>query len=122
MTNNLKEILNDINLHKRNEISHSDPYPLYVVLKCLTGLDTLLLVNELNIRKNIDNEQAHTFLVGCIPKRKRYNKWLNKKGKNEDIELIMKYYNYSRTKATSVIDMFNESQLTSIKLAFKYDE
>jgi hypothetical protein len=84
MSTILTKLLNDINVNKQNvfrlEESPEDSsiYPLYVILKCLNGLDTILLVNELNIRRNITNLHAHDFLVSVIPKKKRYNPWIKK--------------------------------------------
>lgn len=125
MSHTLSELLNDINVSKKNLLrldeDSSSNYPLYVVLKCLNGLDTILLVNEINIRRNIDNTQIHDFLILAIPKKKRYNKWL-KSNTNPDIDLIMKFYNISRTKALVALNILTPEQLTDIKLRLNHDD
>lgn len=124
MSYTLPELLNDINLSKKNLLRISDDngyYPLYVILRCMNGLDTILLVNELNIRRNVISVHAHDFLIACVPKKKRYNKWLKKEA-NSDIDLIMKYYNFSRIKAMSALNILSKEQLTEIKIALNHDD
>jgi hypothetical protein len=117
----LPELLQDINVNKKNLLRTGDGsqinnYPLYVILLCMNGLDTLLVVNEINIRI-ISNLMAHDFLIAAIPKKKRYNKWL-KRETNSDIDLIMNFYNYSRSKAIVALAILTTEQITEIKTRY----
>ena len=116
MAHTLTELLNDINLNKKNIIRNSNDkkYSLYVVLKCLSGIDTLLLVNELNVRSGIDSDVAYDYLISVIPKRKRYNTWI-KSQTNLDIDLIMNVYSYSREKAVQALEILTPAQIKSIR-------
>jgi hypothetical protein len=116
MAHSLTDLLKDINVNKKNIIRNSEDkkYPLYSVLKCLNGIDTLLLVNELNLRTGIEPAVAYDYLISIIPRKTRYNKWI-KTQTNPDIDLIMEFYSYSRDKAVISLELLTPQQLTEIR-------
>ena len=61
-----------------------------------------------------NHRNKYDFLLNIIRPRKRYSKWL-KKSKNDNIDLIKKFYGYSYTKAKDVVDILSEDQIEHIR-------
>ncbi len=65
----LKEYLNSINYQKNNlmdtdDVAWEKKYPAYIVNKCLAPFgDTIMLVNEMNIRHHLNNKLQYNFLL-----------------------------------------------------------
>lgn len=76
--------------------------------------DTILIVNEMNKRQGLSKELHYKFLLYAISPKYRF-KQMAKKEKNEDVELIMGYYNYSYSKAVSALQLLTDEQLDQIK-------
>jgi hypothetical protein len=53
-------------------------------------------------------------LINIIRPRKRFSKWAKKK-EDSDLNLIMKYYDYSIDKAKSALAILSEEQIKMIK-------
>jgi len=117
----LFDIVNNITNGKTELIEEqlTAEYNPFMINKALSQYrDTALLVNELNIRFEMDIQMQYTFLFHVIPKRKRYSKW----NKNIDdtvlIDKIQRVYGYSYTKAKEVVPILkqHESYLDSLLL------
>ena len=116
----LKEYLNAINHSKKKLMDTEDEmwekkYPAFIVNKCLSAFqDTLMLVNEMNMRPHLDNKLQFDFLINSIRPRKSFAQWL-KASKIKDIEYVKEYYGYSHAKARSALEILTNSQLDYIK-------
>ena len=116
----LKEYLNAINHSKKKLMDTEDEmwekkYPAFIVNKCLSAFqDTLMLVNEMNMRPHLHNKLQFDFLINSIRPRKRFAQWL-KASKIKDIEYVKEYYGYSNEKAKSALDILDDEQLETIK-------
>ena len=116
----LRDYLNAINHSKKNLMDTEDEmwekkYPAFIVNKCLSAFqDTLMLVNEMNMRPHLDNKLQFDFLINSIRPRKRFAQWL-KASKIKDIEYVKEYYGYSNAKARSALEILTDSQLEYIK-------
>jgi hypothetical protein len=115
----LSEYLKAINYTKLDLIRDGDKdssaYPIFIIYACLAGIDTLLLVNEINTRSNASVVMVNDFLLAVVPKKKnRYNP-LEKRERNSNIELIMRVYNYNRQKAIAASNILTESQVNELK-------
>ena len=77
-------------------------------------MDTIMYANEMNRFNSLDYKLQYDFLLNIIRPRKRYSKWL-KKSKDDNIDLIKKFYGYSYTKAKDVIDILSEDQIEHIR-------
>ena len=77
-------------------------------------MDTIMYANEMNRFNSLDYKLQNDFLLNIIRPRKRYSKWL-KKSKNDNIDLIKKFYGYSYTKAKDVVDILSEDQIEHIR-------
>ena len=116
----LKEYLNAINYNKNKLMDTDDEmwerkYPAFIVNKCLSAFsETLMLVNEMNMRPHLDNKLQFDFLINSIRPRKRFAQWL-KASKIKDVEYVKEYYGYSHAKARSALEILTNSQLDYIK-------
>ena len=77
-------------------------------------MDTIMYANEMNQKNSLDHKLQYDFLLNIIRPRKRFSKWL-KKSKDDNIDLIKKFYGYSYTKAKDVVDILSEDQLKYIR-------
>ena len=120
MSYELKEYLKSINQTKENLMDSDDPmwekkyYP-FIINKCVAPFnDTIMLVNEMNMRHGLDKRLQFDFLLNSISKRKRFDKW-QKAEKSEDLEYVKQYFNYSYPKAVQALSILSPKQLNEIK-------
>jgi hypothetical protein len=76
--------------------------------------DTVLYANEMNINHHIDHRLQFDFFINIIRKRKRFSKWA-KPIELENLEVIKEYYGYSNEKAKSVLLLFSNDQIETLK-------
>tara|TARA_Y100000004_G_C8914518_1_gene412484 strand:- start:610 stop:1005 length:396 start_codon:yes stop_codon:yes gene_type:complete len=112
------DFINSINYSKKNLIEDKEDEKQYVPFIVNRGLgyfqDTILLANEMNVNCHVDNKMQYDFLKNTVRKRKRFSKWL-KAEDDEKLDIICKYFGYSRNVAKSVIDLFDSSAIEDIK-------
>ena len=90
-------------------------YPPFIVNKCVAPfLDTIHLVNEMNIHNHLDSKLQFDFLLNSLRSRDRYTPWLKAK-KIKNIEYVKEYYGYSNEKAKVALDVLNDEQIKTIK-------
>ena len=114
--------LNSINQGKDDLIGDSDDpvaaekaYNSFMTNRGLSFFpDTIMFANEMNLYYNADNKMKYDFFRLGIRKRKRFSKWW-KPEKNDDVEIIMLAYKYSKAKAQEVLQLFSREQLDSLK-------
>lgn len=120
MSYELKEYLNSINLTKENLMKSDDPmwekkyYP-FIINKCVAPFnDTIMLVNEMNMRHHLDTKLQYDFLLNTIRPKKRYAPWV-KADKLKNLDYVKEYYGYSNEKAKQALSILNDDQITTIK-------
>lgn len=114
--------LNSINITKTNLIEESadkqskeDEYNPYIVNRLMSlHPDTILYVNELNYYNFLPKRMQYEFLLYGIRPKKRWAKWI-KPDKSEDVELIKKYFGYSKKKAEEALEILSPEQIEEIK-------
>ena len=120
MAYELKEYLNSINLTKENLMDSDDPmwekrYAPFIINKCLAPFnDTIMLVNEINMRHHLDTKLQYDFLLNTIRSKKRYAPWV-KADKLKDLEYVKEYFGYSNAKAKVALSILDNEQITTIK-------
>lgn len=115
--NMLFEFLNSINHNKKNIMDDGNrkEYKPYVINKFLGGtIDTVLYANEMNMRYDMPIENQYAFLRSAIRPRKRFTKWL-KSPKEDKIETIKQYFDYSDVKAKAILDLIDGDELKEMK-------
>lgn len=120
MSYELKHYLNSVNHTKENLMDSDDPmwekkYPAYVVNRCLSPFhDTIMFVNEMNMRHHLDAKLQYDFLLNTIRSKKRFAPWV-KAEKLDDLDCIKEYYGYSNEKAKVALSVLNNEQIQTIK-------
>lgn len=90
-------------------------YNPFIVNKSLSyHVDCILFVNEINMHHQLDNKLQFDYYFHSLPKKKRYGKWI-KKHEDQNIELVIEYYNCSYSKAVEILKIINNNQLGLIK-------
>ena len=120
MAYELKHYLKSINETKENLLDSDDPmwtkkYSPYIINKCLAPFnDTIMLVNEMNMRHHLDSKLQYDFLLNTIRSKKRYAPWV-KASKLKDLEYVKEYFGYSNEKAKAALKILDNEQINTIK-------
>ena len=120
MSYELKHYLKSINETKENLLDSDDPmwtkkYSPYIINKCLAPFnDTIMLVNEMNMRHHLDSKLQYDFLLNTIRSKKRYAPWV-KASKLKDLEYVKEYFGYSNEKAKAALKILDNEQINTIK-------
>lgn len=116
---NFFDFLNSINDTKK-DLLKEDPQSEkeYVPFMVNRGLslfqDTIMYANEMNRFAGIPKDWQYDFYLKAVPKRKRFSKWHKKEAETEAIKIIMREYNYSSSKAASVLDLISADKIKSL--------
>ena len=120
MSYDLKHYLKSLNETKEHLLDSDDPmwekkYSPYIINKCLAPFnDTIMLVNEMNMRHHLDSKLQYDFLLNTIRSKKRYAPWV-KASKLKDLEYVKEYYGYSNEKAKAALKILDNEQINTIK-------
>ena len=122
---NFFDFLNAINTTKK-DILREDPqaekeYAPFMINRGLSYFpDTIMYANEMNSKAGIPKGWQFDFYLNGVSKRKRFSKWQKKEKLSEDVEVVMKEYDYSSVRAMEVLDILTPDQLKSLHQ--KYDK
>lgn len=106
----------DTSTHPNDPSSPDKSYIPFIVNRGLSYFsDTILFANEMNRNHHLPNRMQYDFLKNAVSPRKRFSKWAKKKSLEQDVDLIQRKYNYSRSKAESVYPLFSEDQLIKLR-------
>lgn len=119
----LGDFLKDINTEKKNICREDEQslkeFPPYLVRRNLSNfLDCIFYVHELNKNHNMDSLMQYDYLIHGIRKRKRFAKTV-KPEKENDVELIKRYYLLNHEKANDAYSLMSENDLQHIRDQFK---
>ena len=120
MSYELKEYLKSINQTKENLMDSDDPmwekkYSPYIINKCVAPFnDTIMFVNEINMRHHLENKLQYDFLLNTIRPKNRFAPWV-RGSKIKDLEFIKEYYGYSNEKAKVALQILSNDQIKTIK-------
>jgi hypothetical protein len=117
MTATLSEFMNSINVTKENLMltpEDTKAYPAFVVARSLSYhrscIDLVALLND----KNVSDAQMHyDFLIGTIPRGKKFAKW-SKPEKFEHIELVCKHYHCSSKVAVEYLNLMSQEEIDAL--------
>ena len=116
----LKHYLKSLNETKENLLESDDhmwekKYSPFIINKCLAPFnDTIMLVNEMNMRHHLDSKLQYDFLLNTIRSKKRYAPWV-KGDKLKDLEYVKEYFGYSNEKAKAALKLLDNEQINTIK-------
>jgi hypothetical protein len=116
------DYVNAINMSKKDLMTGSEDdvqaerdYVPFVVNRSLSYFpETLMHVNLINRYPDLDKKLQFHFLLNSIRPGKRFSKWV-KKEEDADLQLVMQHYGYSVDKATQVLPLLSNEQLSIIR-------
>lgn len=76
--------------------------------------DLVLLANEMNLASHLPKAAQFKFYLASVRKFKRQWAPYHKATKDEDIQVVQRYYNYSHHKAEVALALLSPEQLSSI--------
>ena len=118
------DFINAINSHKADIMEEPNAEKEYkkhafIVNRGLAYFpDTVMQANNMNRNSHIPPDWQFSYLLNSITKSKRYSKWAEKTKTTDDMEMVMKYYDYNKRKAMTVLQILTEEQLTMIRKKF----
>jgi len=115
MADLFKDILPSLQLTKKYIFVDKDYNPFMVNKAISYYVDAIFYANEMNRYTDLPKVAQYDFyFYGLEAKRRPYTKWA-KSPKQEDLELIQRYFGYNETKARDVINILTEDQLVMIR-------
>lgn len=114
------DILNSINFTKK-DLTKEDlslfnkSYNAFIINRSLSySNDSVFFANEMNLNAHLPADMQYQFLKTTLRQKKRFAKFI-KKEKEEYLDHIKKYYNYSNSKAREVLSLLSVDELEFIK-------
>lgn len=109
------EYVNSI-LNGKQPIEDLSEYVSYLTNRSLSQhYDCIMQSNEMNSRSFLNSKMQYDFLYHSIRKYKRpFKKW-NKEEKNDDIELLKEYFQYSTNKIKDILHLLSDEDIAYIK-------
>lgn len=110
-----KEIIPSL-YYKKDISTIDDSYIPFIINRAGSyHIDIVLYANEMNLLPHLDKQMQYDYLLHSIrPKKRPFVPWI-KKIKNEDINLIMDYYDISYKKALDVLGILESDEVKYIK-------
>lgn len=112
------DYLNSITYNKENIMTNEyeeGEYDPFLINRGLSYFrDTVSYAQDMNRYGKLPNRLQFEYLLNSIRPARRFSKW-PKAESNEDINLIMEYYNISRRKAMETLELLSKDQLNEIK-------
>lgn len=122
MGGNPFDYLNAINSGKNDMIRDSEnpevsekEYPAFMVNRGLSyHIDAIMYANDTNMWAHMPGIMQNDYLLKAVPRKKRFGKWA-KAFKHEDVDMLVKYYGFSRKKAEGALSLHTPEQLDRIR-------
>ena len=90
-------------------------YAPYMINRALSLYPDLIFdVNIMNLFPGVTNQMHYDFYLNSIRKQKRYGKKWPKPEKDDQIQMIMNFYKYSKDKAKEALKILTEDDLEII--------
>jgi len=111
---NIWDYVKSIN-EKKEYYDEVDGYVPFIVNRALAlNVDTVLFANEMNLYPDIEKKWQYDYFYHSVRCKRRYNKWI-KDSKDEELEMVMKYFKTGKSKAREALAVLTSSDLKSIK-------
>ena len=96
-----------------DELARKDYKPFLINRTFSYHPDAIFNANEMNMHPDLDLELQNDFYINILSKRKRYAKWI-KPETSENLEMVMEYFGYGRTKALEALTVLTVDDITMI--------
>lgn len=101
---NIFDFVNAINI-KIDLKDELQGYNQYIINKAFSYFrDTILISNEIN-KYSINDHMHFFYYFTFVTKKKRFTKWSKPKYNEDDVNLIIEYYNINHRKALEIMDL-----------------
>ena len=101
-------------INEKTKVAHTRDYnPFLANIALSYSMDTLMLANEMNQYPSLPPQCQFDFLYETVRKGKRWNKWY-KEPERPYLDVVMKYYGYSKSKALEALQVLTQNQLRDI--------
>lgn len=107
------DFLNSINSKTNTDLDTAQYTPFMVNRGLSYFRDTVHWANEMNRYSALSNDQQYAFLLNIVKKGKRFGKW-EKSVADENIDLIISFYQCNRQRAQEIAKILNKEQLKAI--------
>lgn len=108
------DYVNSINNHQY--LTDLSAYTPFLINKQLSfSRDAISCANMMNIHHEITHKMQYDFLFDKIRPRKRRDKWIGSKKKEQDLLAVQEYYQYNTRKARQALALLTKEQLDEIK-------
>jgi hypothetical protein len=120
VSNNVFDFVNAISYNKTDlltEGTHSPKdYIPFIVNKAMSNFpDTVLHANEMNMHRDLGNDQQFYYLLHSIRKGKRFGGRWAKAVKSEELEAVKQYYKLNNQKALVALELLSTEEKEMIK-------
>lgn len=120
------DYVNTINTTKKNMMRGSENdelaergYNPWIVNNALSYFpDTILHSNLMNINHHIPSRPQYEFFLSSLRPKKRFAKWV-KEEVNDDLELVMKYFEFNRSNAKDVMSLLTVDDINEIRALYE---
>ena len=120
------DYVNTINTTKKNMMRGSENdelaergYNPWIVNNALSYFpDTILHSNLMNINHHIPSRPPYEFFLSSLRPKKRFAKWV-KEEVNDDLELVMKYFEFNRSNARDVMSLLTVDDINEIRALYE---
>jgi len=103
------------NLLRIDDDAHKDFSP-YIINKFFSmGKGTIFYANEMNRYPNTCKKMVYDFYIHGVRKGKQFNPWAKPDKKEEDILLLMEYYQVNERVATQYVELLDEDDILAIR-------
>ena len=105
-------------IDKRQYLDDLSGYNAFIINKKLSlSLDTIMFANEMNINAHLDNKMQYDYLYHSIrPIKKRpFTKWLQDTKQDEDVNIVMEYFQYNAQKAKQLLSILKPEEIKKIR-------
>lgn len=120
------DYVNTINTTKKNMMRGSENdelaergYNPWIVNNALSYFpDTILHSNLMNINHHIPSRPQYEFFLSSLRPKKRFAKWV-KEEVNDDLELVMKYFEFNRSNARDAMSLLTVDDINEIRALYE---
>ncbi len=113
------DFTNSISFNK-NDLMEEDPsaekdyLPFIINTSMSYFVDTIEYANSMNMNSHLDNKLQYSYYLNSVRPKKRFSKWA-KKVDDENLDAVVKYFGYNRTRAKEVIKLLSPEQIEEMK-------
>ena len=116
------DIINSINNKTKldwDDVTEKSYTPFMINRGLSFNIQTVLFANEMNQFPQLDKKMQYDFYFNGIPKGKRFDKWQKKLAVDDDVKLIMSFYDINIQRAEEYLKLLSSEQIDVIKQKMK---